>query len=230
MSLHLISFKTCPFVQRAVITLKHKNIDFDITYIDLAEPPDWFLEMSPLGKVPVLKVDDEILFESAVINEYLDEITGGELQPKDPLARAKNRAWIEFASNMLGNLYMMKMSKDEEHFDKYRELLVSQLHRVEERLGEGPWFNGAEFSLADTAFAPLFRQNSVAGGKLSVLDADTMAGPAGGTRFGGRRIRGFVSIGDAKEWFLQPRSTGGLAGIDIESYTCKRNPMKILCE
>jgi glutathione S-transferase len=175
MSLHLISFKTCPFVQRAVITLKHKNIDFDITYIDLAEPPDWFLEMSPLGKVPVLKVDDEILFESAVINEYLDEITGGELQPKDPLARAKNRAWIEFASNMLGNLYMMKMSKDEEHFDKYRELLVSQLHRVEERLGEGPWFNGAEFSLADTAFAPLFRQNSVAGGKLSVLDADTMA-------------------------------------------------------
>jgi glutathione S-transferase len=174
MSLHLISFKTCPFVQRAVITLKHKNIDFDITYIDLAEPPDWFLEMSPLGKVPVLKVDDEILFESAVINEYLDEITGGELQPKEPLARAKNRAWIEFASNMLGNLYMMKMSKDEEHFEKYRELLVSQLHRVEKRLGDGPWFNGAEFSLADTAFAPLFRQNSVAGGKLSVLDADTM--------------------------------------------------------
>ncbi len=62
MSLHLISFKTCPFVQRAVITLKHKNIDFDITYIDLADPPDWFLEISPLEKVPVLKVDDEILF------------------------------------------------------------------------------------------------------------------------------------------------------------------------
>jgi glutathione S-transferase len=102
MALHLISFKTCPFVQRAVITLKHKDIDFDITYIDLADPPDWFLEMSPLKKVPVLKVDDEILFESAVINEYLDEITGGDLQPKDPLARAKNRAWIEFASNMLG--------------------------------------------------------------------------------------------------------------------------------
>jgi len=134
MSLHLISFKTCPFVQRAVITLKHKDIDFDITYIDLADPPDWFLEMSPLAKVPVLKVDDEILFESAVINEYLDEITGGELQPKEPLARAKNRAWIEFASNMLGNLYMMKMSKDEERYSKYRQALVSQLQRVEKRL------------------------------------------------------------------------------------------------
>jgi glutathione S-transferase len=174
MSLQLISHKTCPFVQRAVITLKHKSIDFDITYIDLADPPDWFLELSPLGKVPVLKVDDEVLFESAVINEYLDEITGGELQPGEPLARAKNRAWIEFASNMLGNLYMMKMSKNQERYNKYRDSLVSQFQRVEQRLGDGPWFNGEQFSLADTAFAPLFRQNSVADNKLSVLDPETM--------------------------------------------------------
>ena len=174
MKLHLISFKTCPFVQRAVITLKHKKIDYDITYIDLAEPPDWFLELSPLGKVPVLKVDDEVLFESAVINEYLDEITGGELQPGEPLARARNRAWIEFASNMLGNLYMMKMSKDEASYHKYRDRLISQLQRVENRLGEGPWFNGEDFSLADTSFAPLFRQNSVAQNRLSVIDPETM--------------------------------------------------------
>ena len=174
MAIHLISFKTCPFVQRAVITLKYKNIDFDITYIDLADPPDWFLEISPLQKVPVLKVDGEILFESAVINEYLDDITDGALQPKDPLARARNRAWIEFASNMIGNLYMMKMSKDEESYNKYRERLVEQLYRVEKNFGDGPWFNGADFSLADTAFAPLFRQNSVADYQLSVIDPETM--------------------------------------------------------
>jgi glutathione S-transferase len=174
MQLHLISFKTCPFVQRAVITLKHKQIDYDITFIDLADPPDWFIELSPLKKVPVLKVDDEVLFESAVINEYLDEITGGELQPSDSLARAKNRAWVEFASNMLGNLYMMKMSKDEERYNKYRATLVDQLHRVEKRLGDGPWFNGDEFSLADTAFAPLFRQNSVAQNQMSVIDPASM--------------------------------------------------------
>ena len=174
MALHLISFKTCPFVQRAVITLKSKNIDFDITYIDLADPPEWFLELSPLGKVPVLKVDDEVLFESAVINEYLDDITDGKLQPADPLARAKNRAWIEFASNMLGNLYMMKMSKSKDDYEKYRERLISQLNRIENRLGDGPWFNGADFSLADTAFAPLFMQNSIANGQLSVIDAVSM--------------------------------------------------------
>ena len=69
----LISFKLCPFVQRSVIVLLEKEAPFDITYIDLSNPPDWFKAISPMGKVPVLKVDDTVLFESAVIMEYLDE-------------------------------------------------------------------------------------------------------------------------------------------------------------
>lgn len=170
MAIRLISFKTCPYVQRAVITLRHKQVDFDITFVDLADPPDWFLEISPLQKVPVLQVDGEILFESAVINEYLDEITGGELQPAEPLARARNRAWVEFASDMLGNLYRMKMSKDEDRYRKYRAILQDQLLRVEQRLGDGPWFDGEKFSLCDTAFAPFFRQDCVFDGKLSVIE------------------------------------------------------------
>ncbi|HKJ53121.1 MAG TPA: glutathione S-transferase family protein [Gammaproteobacteria bacterium] len=174
MAIRLISFKTCPYVQRSVITLKHKQVDFEITHVDLDDPPAWFLELSPLQKVPVLEVDGEVLFESAVINEYLDEITGGELQPKDPLARAKNRAWVEFASNMIGNLYMMKMSKDADSYHRYRDRLVDLLHRVEQRLGDGPWFDGENFSLCDTAFAPFFRQDCVFDGKLSVLDSETM--------------------------------------------------------
>ncbi len=174
MSIELISFKTCPFVQRAAITLGYKEVEHKVTFIDLADPPDWFLDISPLAKVPVLRVDGEILFESAVINEYLDDITGGELQPKDPLARAKNRAWIEFASNMLGNTYMMKTAAEKGKYEKYRGLLVSQLQRVENRLGDGPWFNGEDFSLADTAFAPLFAHDAVANYRFSVIDAATM--------------------------------------------------------
>ena len=174
MPLHLISFKTCPFVQRAVITLKHKHIDFDVTYIDLADPPDWFLEISPLGKVPVLQVDGETLFESAVINEYLDEITGGDLQPADPLTRARNRAWIEFASDLVGNQYRMRMSTDQAGYQKYRARLADQFLRLEHILGDGPWFDSQQFTLCDTAFAPLFRHDRVAGGKLSVLDPATM--------------------------------------------------------
>ena len=174
MSIELISFKTCPFVQRAAITLGYKNVEHKVTFIDLADPPDWFLKISPLAKVPVLKVDGDILFESAVINEYLDDITGGELQPKDSLTRAKNRAWIEFASNMLGNIYMMKTATEKDKYEKYRDLLVSQLRRVENRLGDGPWFNGEDFSLADTAFAPLFAHDAIANYRFSVIDAATM--------------------------------------------------------
>ncbi len=174
MWIELISFKTCPFVQRAAITLGYKEVEHKVTFIDLADPPDWFLEISPLAKVPVLRVDGEILFESAVINEYLDDITGGELQPKDPLARAKNRAWIEFASNMLGNTYMMKTAAETGKYEKFRDQLVSQFRRLENRLGDGPWFNGEDFSLADTAFAPLFAHDAVANYRFSVIDAATM--------------------------------------------------------
>ena len=69
MNIELISFDLCPFVQRSVITLLEKDIPFKRTNIDLANKPDWFLQISPLGKVPVLKIDGNILFESAVINE-----------------------------------------------------------------------------------------------------------------------------------------------------------------
>ena len=60
----LISFKLCPYVQKAVLTLLTKHIDFDIEYIDLENPPQWFSDISPLGKVPVLKVGDQALVGS----------------------------------------------------------------------------------------------------------------------------------------------------------------------
>ncbi len=90
--LELVSYHLCPYVQRAVITLLEKEISHQRTYIDLSNKPDWFRQISPLGKVPLLKVSDEVLFESTVICEYLDEITPGSLYPIDPLIKAKHRA------------------------------------------------------------------------------------------------------------------------------------------
>jgi|TARA_B110000459_G_scaffold36937_1_gene39605 glutathione S-transferase len=174
MPIELISFKTCPFVQRTLITLGYKDVAHEITFIDLANPPAWFLELSPLGKVPVLKIDGEVIFESAVINEYIDDITGGELQPKEPLLRAKNRAWIEYASNMLGTGYMMKMAKDKEEYETYRTQLMSQMQRIENQLDDGPWFNGDNFSLADTAFAPIFMHDAVANYRFSVINFESL--------------------------------------------------------
>ena len=111
--LTLISFPTCPFVQRAIIALKEKNVDFDVVYIDLANKPDWFLAISPLGKVPVLKVErpgakEAVLFESAVILEYLEETaSGAKLHPADALERAQHRSWMEFGSTVLSDLWRL---------------------------------------------------------------------------------------------------------------------------
>jgi len=155
-NLELISFKLCPFVQRAVIVLKEKGLDFKITYIDLKQKPDWFLQLSPLGKVPVLRVDDTVLFESAVIAEFLDEISPPALQPQDPLLRAKNRAWTEFASELLSLQYQFLHASGEQNCLDLRGKLRERFERLEKILDSGPYFNGPAFSLADAAFAPLF--------------------------------------------------------------------------
>ncbi|MBI1363113.1 MAG: glutathione S-transferase family protein [Proteobacteria bacterium] len=151
----LISFDVCPFVQRSVITLLEKKVDFDIDYIDLANKPDWFLKLSPTGKVPVLQVGNDVLFESAVINEYLDEVYAPMLHAKTPLERAKHRAWIEFGSSLLVAHYQMTNAADEAAYNTARETLYKGFARVEDVLSEGPYFAGDTFMLVDAAWAPL---------------------------------------------------------------------------
>jgi glutathione S-transferase len=158
MDLQLVSFKTCPYVQRSVITLKEKNIPFDITYIDLMDPPAWFKQDSPLGKVPILKttVNDEakVLFESAVINEYVDEVTEGSLMPADPWDKAITRAWVEFGGNCNVDYYVAYTAKDQAGYEKARDALKAKLTRLQGQV-VGPYFLGEEFTLADAALAPL---------------------------------------------------------------------------
>ena len=161
--LTLISFPTCPFVQRAVIALKEKHVEFDVIYIDLANKPDWFLDISPLGKVPVLRIERDgeppaVIFESAVILEYLEETVAGEkLHPTDPLKRAQHRGWIEFSSTVLGDLYRFSSAKDTESLAAARAVLHDKFKRLESTIS-APFFAGQHFSLVDTAFAPVFRQ------------------------------------------------------------------------
>jgi glutathione S-transferase len=159
--LELVSFKTCPFVQRAAIVLLEKAVPFEITYIDQAKKPDWFLKISPLGKVPLLKVDGTILFESAVIAEYLDEAYPPPLHPADALRRAHNRAWIEFSSTLLSSQFQMLMSPDRAAFDAAAANFGELLNRLEAELGAGPFFNGTALALVDCAFAPLFMRMAI---------------------------------------------------------------------
>lgn len=155
--LKIISHKLCPYVQRSIITLIEKQIPHEREYIDLAQKPDWFLRLSPLGKVPILLVGEEVLFESTVICEYLDEITPGSLHPSAPLTKAKHRSWIEFGSNLLAKIVVFYNAKDSHSFEACRQDLVASLQTLEAQLQASPYFAGETFSLIDAVYGPIFR-------------------------------------------------------------------------
>jgi glutathione S-transferase len=155
--LKLISHKLCPYVQRAVIALEEKGVPFERIDIDLDNKPDWFLKVSPLGKTPVLLVGDKAIFESAVILEYLEETQPKPLHPRDALARAEHRAWIEFGSTVLGDIWGLETLTDEASFKAKAKQSEERFARLEARLVAAPWFDGEAFSLVDAVFAPAFR-------------------------------------------------------------------------
>ena len=161
--LTLVSHLLCPYVQRAAIALLEKGVVFERVVVDLANKPDWFTAISPLGKVPLLRVpqpggQEAILFESNVICEYLEETQpGARLHPEDPLDRAQHRAWMEFGSAILVDLWGYETTREAEVFEQKRQALIAKFARVEEALTTGPWFAGERFSLVDAVFAPIFR-------------------------------------------------------------------------
>jgi len=154
--LTLISHALCPYVQRAAIAMMEKGIKFERRVVDLANKPEWFLKISPLGKTPVLVVGETVIFESAVILEYLEETGPGPMHPVDPLQRAEHRSWIEFGSAILNDIAGFYNAKDAVAFDTKRLSLNAKFAQLEGRLGEGPFFDGA-FSLVDAVFGPVFR-------------------------------------------------------------------------
>ena len=162
--LTLVSHALCPYVQRAAIVLAEKGVAFERVEVDLACKPDWFLRLSPLGRTPVLRVggDDggdegQALFESAVICEYLDETCPPRLHPEDALARARERAWMEFGSAVLSGIAVLYSAADDTRLDASYAALRSRFESLEAALGQGPWFAGARFGLVDAAFGPVFR-------------------------------------------------------------------------
>jgi glutathione S-transferase len=155
--LKLISHKLCPYVQRAVIALSEKDVPFERIDIDLANKPDWFLKISPLGKTPVLVVGEDAIFESAVILEYLEETQANPLHPADALRRAEHRGWIEFGSAVLNDIAAFYAASDEPTFNAKASQLEQRLRRLEARVAASPWFDGEKFSLVDTVFGPTFR-------------------------------------------------------------------------
>lgn len=156
-TLVLVSHALCPYVQRVAIVLTEKGLTFDRRDIDLANKPDWFLEISPLGKTPVLLVGQEAIFESAVICEYLEDTSRPRLHPANALQRAHHRSWIEFGSTLLSSIGAFYNAADEDALKSRAKDIRIRFEQVEAALGAGRYFAGASFSIVDAVFGPVFR-------------------------------------------------------------------------
>lgn len=153
----LISHALCPYVQRAAIVLAEKGVPFERREIDLARKPPWFLQVSPLGKTPVLLVGEEAIFESAVICEYLDETALPRLHPENALARARHRSWMEFGSALLNLVAGFYNAADEVALSARASDIRARFEQLELALDAGPYFAGEAFSIVDAVFGPVFR-------------------------------------------------------------------------
>ncbi|MGF6454817.1 glutathione S-transferase family protein [Pseudomonas frederiksbergensis] len=165
----LVSHPLCPFVQRVAIVLLEKGITFQRIDVDLRDRPDWFLAMSPSGKVPLLKVPDgnegeSVLFESVAICEYLEEVyPEPALHPMNALIRAQHRAWIEFASATLADAWGFLNATDQQTALGKSVALRGKLERFDSEISDGPYFSGERLSMVDIAVAPVFRYFDILG-------------------------------------------------------------------
>lgn len=157
--------------------MRAKDVEFEVTFINLREKPDWFLKISPHGKVPVLKVDEEILFESNAIAEFLDETVPPRLHPEDPIQRARNRAWTDYVPTFSGALNGVYYTKTREDMEAGLAKAPKAVERLEQAIAQGrgnagPYFNGPELSLVDAAYAPFLQRFVIADGflKTGLLD------------------------------------------------------------
>lgn len=159
MDLELILFKACPFAQRVVITLLQTGLQHTRTHINPKQPPSWLQEIAPLGQIPLLRINNnEVLFDSSVINEYLNDISGGGLLPKQNETKAVHRCWIEFSGECQRLFGGLITAQNKEQFQQIAtQKFMPKLAWLETQLAnESPFFNGSTLSLVDAAYAPLF--------------------------------------------------------------------------
>ncbi len=158
----VVSFKICPFVQRVTALLEAKNVDYELEFISLSDKPQWFLDISPNGQVPLLITDGgEALFESDAIVEYLEEAFPA-LQPELSLEeKAKNRAWSYLAAKNYLVQCSAQRSPDQDVLRERSGMLGKAFDRMEKRLGDTPYFGGDSLGMVDIAWLPLLHRADI---------------------------------------------------------------------
>jgi glutathione S-transferase len=161
MNVRLYNTQRCPYARRTRMVLHEKGMDFETYEVDLANKSEEFLAASPTGKVPVIVVDGDSIYESNVVNQYLDEVTDKpKLMPEDPKRRAHARIWMAFAdTDLFPAVFVASVGRDrgysEEQISEAFEKLKRALRKLEERLEDRDYL-ADEFSLADIAYAGNF--------------------------------------------------------------------------
>jgi glutathione S-transferase len=158
--LEIISSQSCPYAQRTRMALLEKGIDAKLTVIDLDNKPGWFFKISPYAKVPVIRHGETVVFESAIINEYLEEVYPEHpLMPRDPATRAVARTWIDFANvRLVPHFYKCLLAQDSDGQMLHKRKILEALEFMEfeglRKVSDGSFWLGKDLSLVDLTFCP----------------------------------------------------------------------------
>jgi stringent starvation protein A len=152
----LYSGTTCPFSMRCRIVLYEKGMDFQIIDVDLYNKPEDIAVMNPYNRVPILVERDLILYESNIINEYIDErFPHPQLMPADPVMRARARLFLyRFEIELFSQVEILESGK-EKNADKARAIIRENLVQIAPVFTKQKHMLGDEFSMLDVAIAPL---------------------------------------------------------------------------
>lgn len=157
--IQVVSFTICPFVQRVTGMLEAKGVPYEVEFIDLKNKPQWFLDISPAGQVPLLVTESgKALFESDAIVEYLDDVYA-PLQKVTPEVRAEQRAWSYQASKHYLVQCSAMQSQDGAILAERSTKLTKAFERAEKAIGSGPFFGGSNtLGNVDIAWLPLLHR------------------------------------------------------------------------
>ena len=165
----LYSGTTCPFSQRCRLVLFEKGMDFEIKDVDLFKKPEDINVMNPYGQVPILVERDLTLYESNIINEYIDErFPHPQLMPADPVMRARARLFLfNFERELFVHVQTIENTNNQKAIEKGKLLIRDRLTQLAPILLKSKYMLGDEFSMLDVAIAPLLWRLDYYGIELS---------------------------------------------------------------
>ena len=154
--MQLYSGTTCPFSHRCRFVLYEKGMDFQVIDVDLMDKLEDIAVMNPYNRVPVLVERDLVLYESNIINEYIDErFPHPQLMPSDPVLRARARLMLfNMESELFSQIEPLESGK-EKQAEKARAHIVERLTEFAPMFAKTKFMLGEEFSMLDVAIAPL---------------------------------------------------------------------------